>query len=1085
MRTRFTLWLCIGWWCFFNSHPTNAQTPNQWQLATEASVAAHSIKAFTFKHINQPMVIAVFIGDQLQWQQNDPQQYLATEFVVLPKAAQIRHYRIMVKPKYHSQAPLRWQLDTLSDIAVKNHLAVFSAFCEASKLAYLGQHNDLKQHIKQLLLRLDDHHPYRAHALLIYSQLLSDSEYYQQAVDMAHQGLLSTKKLPDEQAKLYRLKAQIQYAQTLLLNSQTQPAISAFSQALTSLTDYRKNAHWGFLTHQMLTSELALSQMLTAYRQGDKTSLDRHYAKLSAAIVNVSQPLDFYLLGRLLNHQWTYFALKGDYQQAEKSLLLGLSYLSQSGSDDGAIDLLNNLALTYRWQGQLGAALKYYRRALALLEKTTRRHTTANVHTNLANVYSDNGLYATAERFYRRALQWYQQQQQAYLQATVLRGLGNVARAQGQYHQAIDAHQQSLTFSKQVSPEYTARVLLDLSRDHMALAQWQAAGQFIEQALALDVELMLSHDRIAAMLLKLQIAWQQQNMTVFLSLVERLQGQYKADLTPSHYLTLTPLLIQYGLKNQDSQQLVQVTQDALSSIDKVREGLDTARSGPIWRNKTETLIAQYIAALMALADKNQDNPLGRQLQQRVFTVLALYQSQNLSQRRQQMALQQTTNQPPDKPLLALFEHRLAAERSVVNAATPSQRQMALKTLDDATEAYLAYVSTSTTHPEPNSKMAPLTITQVQQALTSDELLIRYYVREQVSLAFVISKNHWQIMSLPSAEQLQQQLPLLLAQLKKQQLPLKQLSKLGQLLPLDIMAQQQIKQLIVVQDGVIQGFPFAAINISTNPQRYQPLIDQYQLYATYSTAAYFATPSQQSEHSNVDIAVFADPVFNREAFLNNQDPVTNDDHYRNWSQNLVRLPWTAKEANAIRNTFDQANVEVLTGVKATNSALMSNRIRHAKVLHIATHGYFNHKTPHIVGIATSVINEQILDQAGFLTLTELLGKPFGARLVVVSGCETMLGQSYYGEGFNGLTRGLLSQGAGSVIGTIWSVPDKPTAVFMRVFYQHLKQQQGNSIRALNLTQRQLAKRGRYRHPQYWAGFVLTLSNRVFADTGLFR
>ncbi|MFT4929253.1 MAG: CHAT domain-containing protein [Phenylobacterium sp.] len=1080
-KWRLTWRYLIGWLTIFISHPVVAQTSNQWQLATVATVAPHTLQVLRFGQINQPMVIAVYADEQLLWQQNDPQQYLATEFVVLPSAPQSKHYRIMVKPQYHSQTPLLWQLSPVPNDQINAHSEVFTALNKVAKLAHLSHagHSQLKLAMEAILTDLDDNHPLRAHCLLIYSQLLSDGEYYQQAVTMAQQGLLSARKLAGEQAKLYQRKGQIQYAQALLLNGQLPEAISAFGQALTSLAPSHQSGHWGFSVHQLLRSQLALSEMLDAFQQGKKANLDQYYRKIFAAIADTRQQSDFHLLGQLLNHQWSYFALKGDYQQAEKSLLLGLSYLSQSGSDDGAIELLNNLALTYRWQGQPGLALKYYRQALVLLEKTARHHTSANVHTNLANVYSDNGLYDTAKRFYLRAFSWFERQQQHYAQAAVLRGLGNVARAQGQYNQAIDSHRQSLALAQQISPEQTVRVLLDLSRDHMALAQWQEADQWIEQALASDAEVILAHERIDAMLLKLQIAWQQHNMTVFLALVARLQGQHQADLTPSHYLTLTPLLIQYALKNQDAKQLAVVTQNALATIDKVRQGLDTSRSGLMWRNKTATLISEYVAALIALANQSHDRQLGKQLQQQVFSVLALYQSQNLTKRRKQMA--QQSNHHQSQPLQALFEQRLTTERAVVNAANHTERQQALKALDDATEAYLAYAPTPTNNLDAGNK--PLSITQVQQNLAEDQLLLRYYVREQVSLVFAIGKIDWQVLSLPDATQLQQQVSMLRAQFKQQLLPLELLQQLNQLLPLDIInSQKPLKRLIVVQDGAVQGLPFAALNIAKNPQRYQPLITQYQLHTTYSTAAYFATPRGQTTHSNIDIAVFADPVFNQEALLS--APTTDDHQYRSWNQNLVRLPWTAKEADAISQTFSQANVAVLTGSKATNTALMSENIRNAKVLHIATHGYFNPKTPDIVGIATSVIDEQQRSQAGFLTLTELLSKPFGARLVVVSGCETTLGRSYNGEGFNGLTRGLLSQGAGAVIGTIWPIPDKPTALFMRVFYQQLKQQHGNTIAALNLTQRQFASQGRYRHPLYWAGFILTLSNREYADSGLF-
>ena len=158
--------------------------------------------------------------------------------------------------------------------------------------------------------------------------------------------------------------------------------------------------------------------------------------------------------------------------------------------------------------------------------------------------------------------------------------------------------------------------------------------------------------------------------------------------------------------------------------------------------------------------------------------------------------------------------------------------------------------------------------------------------------------------------------------------------------------------------------------------------------------------------------------------------------------------------------------------------MSAPMRSARILHIASHGYFNEKTPDIVGIATASVDSQNRPQPGFLSLTELLSKPFSNRLVVINGCDTLRGQQFNGEGLNSLTRGVLSQGAGSVISTLWSVTDRSSALFMTRFYQELKANGGDSVAALSETKRSFASRGRYKHPLFWAGYVLTVANKAF-------
>ena len=93
-------------------------------------------------------------------------------------------------------------------------------------------------------------------------------------------------------------------------------------------------------------------------------------------------------------------------------------------------------------------------------------------------------------------------------------------------------------------------------------------------------------------------------------------------------------------------------------------------------------------------------------------------------------------------------------------------------------------------------------------------------------------------------------------------------------------------------------------------------------------------------------------------------------------------------------------------------------------------------------------------------------------MVISGCETSLGEHIEGEGLNGLSRGFLASGAGAVIGSLWKVPDKPTANLMKFFYEGLISTNGNVSKALAIAQTKMAQSGPYRHPYFWAGFELT-------------
>ena len=104
---------------------------------------------------------------------------------------------------------------------------------------------------------------------------------------------------------------------------------------------------------------------------------------------------------------------------------------------------------------------------------------------------------------------------------------------------------------------------------------------------------------------------------------------------------------------------------------------------------------------------------------------------------------------------------------------------------------------------------------------------------------------------------------------------------------------------------------------------------------------------------------------------------------------------------------------------------------------------------------------------------------GTELVVLSACETGLGQTQAGEGVFGLRRALQEAGAGSVLMSMWSVPDKETQELMSLFYE--KWLGGvDKHEALRIAQQEMREWVRVRYKQdlpfYWGAFVLVTATR---------
>ena len=198
--------------------------------------------------------------------------------------------------------------------------------------------------------------------------------------------------------------------------------------------------------------------------------------------------------------------------------------------------------------------------------------------------------------------------------------------------------------------------------------------------------------------------------------------------------------------------------------------------------------------------------------------------------------------------------------------------------------------------------------------------------------------------------------------------------------------------------------------------------------------------------------------------------------------LGPLPGARREAQAIAELFGPS-AETYLGAAATEARVMEVGGR-ADVLHLGAHGFVDGDAPLDSGLVLAVApGSRGRGRNGVLQAWEVFEQlRLDADLVVLSGCETGVGELLLGEGMMGLSRAFQYAGARSVVASLWAVRDASTAVFMSRFYERLRVGTSKD-RALQRARMTLIastaqadsdpslERVDLSHPYHWAAFQL--------------
>jgi len=189
-----------------------------------------------------------------------------------------------------------------------------------------------------------------------------------------------------------------------------------------------------------------------------------------------------------------------------------------------------------------------------------------------------------------------------------------------------------------------------------------------------------------------------------------------------------------------------------------------------------------------------------------------------------------------------------------------------------------------------------------------------------------------------------------------------------------------------------------------------------------------------------------------------------------SGDLGPLPAVREE---IQNLLATGSARQLFGESHLDDEFTAQRLKgasdaHFQVVHIASHFRFSPGTE-----ADSYL---LLGNDQRLKLGDLRQQNYrfdNVDLLTLSACDTGLGGGYNAEGQEIEGFGVIAQeqGAHAVLATLWQVNDRSTSLFMQSLYRARTAQSFDKATALRRAQMTLLAMPEYRHPYYWAPFIL--------------
>ncbi|WP_448554078.1 CHAT domain-containing protein [Thalassotalea montiporae] len=895
--------------------------------------------------------------------------------------------------------------------------------------------------------------------------------------------------------------------------------------SLSALYLAAKSAHWqsDFESQrkhlQQLTDRLSKSNQkywfLAKFSLATVSFFEHDLAKtseqLQALINDANQLIKPYFIAEAQNLLALTKGNLGLYKQSVKLSLKGVQFYLTDGNWRRGLEAQNNLAWAYYRQGQLSQAENQYLQVASLASKVQFRSAKVQAEIGLADVYRRMGDFQQALDAIDKALVHSDQFSSELIHGRALQAKAQVLLSTDMFELAKDGFEDALAeYQRQNAIADIANIEYFLSQVHYELEDYSQAEFYAKNLLKNDLnkgnpyDIATSYHQLAKLALSQQkltraLEYQEQAVTYFSTVEDEYQQ--------ANLLSYTALILAFNnqpvkakelfskaykaqLKSEDNNGLLmteyymakaaKVTNDYARALYYAKQATHRLRKQLSEERKDikQRLLAQklnLVSLLTSLMHQQGESPI------KTLALSESFRSMTLNQRLQQV--KSTNSLSPElqqeKQVLIKNLHNEAVNfHQLANSEKRAETLKKVRSLTLKLQRINAFNTREKSPKNNNSKhIDNLDLALFQQTLTNNDLVLYFDTAPEQSSLWLMTSENVEVHQLAGEKVIQQQVIELLSSISVPPARRTSASKTTQKnaiarLSSTLLANLSIdwgkfQTLTIVPDGPLSYLPFSLLTIPepTNENKVGLLTKQIS-YAP-SLTVLNTLKARRSRQTDKSIFLVANPR------------MAEDPRFARVNTNNLRgglftseLPYSQKEADSIMSLANQP-VTPLIREQADKENVLKSLSKRYQILHFATHGVANSRSPALSGLVLSNANSS----NNLLLAPEIANLVIDAELVVLSGCQTAVGPLVNGEGLQGLSRVFFEAGASRVIASLWAVQDDATAHLMSSFYQFLLIDglaPAAALQSAKLAVKQYRrKNGRkpWQDPFYWAGFTL--------------